>query len=118
MAAPFDHLARHLAVTLLAAGASLAVGAQPLVVQGLDCRGDDSAWRVDATRTNAQISTTVPRKREVVFRGSLQSLPGTVVWRGDTTHLPRDTVVLAAVQLRTGIVGRAPCLPSVGIRKP
>ena len=95
MAVPFVPFARHLAATLLAAG-SLAAGAQPLVVQGLDCRGDDSAWRIDATRTAAQFSTTVPRKREVVFRGALQSLPGTVVWRGDTTHLPRETAVIAA----------------------
>ncbi len=88
-----------LVTILMALGASLAASAQPLVVQGLDCRGDDSAWRVDASRSAAQYSTTVPRKRELMFRGALQQLPGTpgvLVWRGDTTHLPRETVVLAA----------------------
>lgn len=73
--------------------------AQPIVVQGLDCHGDDGKWRIDASRTAAQYSTTTPRKRDLVFRGGLQTLPGTpplVVWRGDTTHLPRETAVLAA----------------------
>lgn len=87
---------RSLAVVALAATSG--VVAQPLVVQGLDCRGDDAAWRLDATRTTAQYATTVPRKREVVFRGSLQALaatPAMIVWRGDTTHLPRETLVLA-----------------------
>lgn len=89
-------LSRSLGLLALAAG-SVAV-AQPLVVQGLDCRGDDATWRIDATRTTAQYATTVPRKREVVFRGGLQALPASpamLVWRGDTTHLPRETLVLA-----------------------
>ena len=77
----------------------VAMAAQPIVVQGLDCRGDEGGWRIDASRTAAHYSTTTPRKRDVVFRGGLQVLPGTppfVVWRGDTTHLPRETAVLAA----------------------
>ncbi len=95
----------HALVWLAAASAAvlavapLAAAAQPIVVQALDCRGDDGTWRFDASRTAAQYATTTPRKRDVVFRGSLQTLPGTpplVVWRGDTTHLPRDTAVLAA----------------------
>ncbi len=83
---------------LLALAGAGVTAAQPLVVQGLDCRGDDAAWRLDATRTTAQYATTVPRKREVVFRGGLQALqatPAMMVWRGDTTHLPRETLVLA-----------------------
>ena len=36
----------------------------------------------------------------MVFRGSLQTLasvpPPRVVWRGDTTHLPRETLILTA----------------------
>lgn len=85
-------------VPFIACAAAGVAAAQPLVVQGLECRGDDAAWRLDATRTAAQYATTVPRKREVVFRGGLQALPATpamIVWRGDTTHLPRETLVLA-----------------------
>src|SRR5262245_9824313 len=83
---------------MLAAGGAAAGPTQPIVLQGLDCRGDDAAWRLDATRTTALFTATVPRKREVVFRGSLQSLaaPGSLVWRGDSTHLPRETLVLTA----------------------
>jgi hypothetical protein len=75
--------------------------AQPVVVQGLDCRGDEAGgWRLDAGRQTAQLTTQTPRRREIVFRGSLQALgfvtPATVVWRGDSTHLPRETLVLTA----------------------
>ena len=82
----------------LAAPAALAAApAQPIVLQGLDCRGDEMSWRLDANRTSAMFTTTTPRKREVVFRGSMQSLgASSVVWRGDSTHLPRETLVLAA----------------------
>jgi hypothetical protein len=83
----------------LAAAASAAVAQAPLVVQGFECRGDDPAWRLDATRAAATYSSAGPKaKRAVVFRGSLQSLaslaPQAVVWRGDTTHLPRETLVV------------------------
>ncbi len=79
--------------------AAASLPAQPIVVQGLDCRGDDATWRLDATTATAHYAASAPRKRDVVFRGGLQTLagpPATVVWRGDTTHLPRETVVLAA----------------------
>lgn len=84
---------------VLATTASVATAQAPAVVQGFECRGDDPAWRLDATRTSATYSIVGPRgKREVVFRGSLQSLaplaPPAVVWRGDTTHLPRETLVV------------------------
>jgi hypothetical protein len=85
------------AIALASAGALAAPPAQPIVVQGLDCRGDDAPWRLDANRAAAVFSTTSPRKREVVFRGGMQTLgASSVVWRGDSTHLPRETVVLAA----------------------
>ncbi|MCC6198424.1 MAG: hypothetical protein IT518_28575 [Burkholderiales bacterium] len=82
---------------LLLVGGALAAPAQPIVVQGLECRADDGAWRLDATRATAQYTATTPRKREVVFRGALQTLsaPMAIVWRGDSTHLPKDTLVLA-----------------------
>jgi hypothetical protein len=83
----------------LAGAAGLAAGQQPVVLQGLECRGDDPSWRLDANRGSAVFSTPGPQgKRDVVFRGSLQALsslaPPVVVWRGDSTHLPRETLVV------------------------
>ena len=79
--------------------ATLAVGQQVAVVQGFECRGDDPSFRLDANRASAQFALVGPKgKREVVFRGALQPLvyapPQLVVWRGDTTHLPRETLVV------------------------
>ena len=79
-------------------GGCWASAQQPIVVQALDCRGDEPGWRLDATRTAATHTTLSAKgKREVVFRGSLQVLsfltPPAVVWRGDSTHLPRETLV-------------------------
>ena len=101
MSRPFSHAATRLAAAsaISFAVALEALAAQPLVVQGLECRGDDGTWRVDASRTTAHYSASTPRKRDVVFRGSLQVLAATppiAVWRGDTTHLPRETLVLSA----------------------
>lgn len=85
------------ALLALCASAYAAPPAQPIVVQGLECRGDDGSWTLDASRTTATYAASAPRKREVVFRGSLQSIAGgATVWRGDSTHLPRETLVLAA----------------------
>jgi len=72
---------------------------QPIVIQGLDCRGEEPFWRVDANRASAQYSLLGAKgKREVVFRGAMQTMsfltPPIIVWRGDSTHLPRETLVL------------------------
>jgi hypothetical protein len=85
-------------VPALAAVSGFVGAQQPIVVQALDCRGDEPGWRLDATRTAATHTTLSPKgKREVVFRGSLQALsfltPPVVLWRGDSTHLPRETLV-------------------------
>ena len=92
--------ARRIACAGLAAAASLAAAQPATVVQGMECRGDEPAWRLDAKTTSAVYSSIGPRgKREVVFRGSLQSIsfltPPVVVWRGDSTHLPRETLVVS-----------------------
>ncbi|MFO1311148.1 MAG: hypothetical protein U1F41_03685 [Burkholderiales bacterium] len=86
------------AVLAIAAGSAFAAApAQPVVVQALECRSDDGAWRIEASRTSALFTTSTPRKREIVFRGGMQALAAWgVVWRGDSTHLPRETLVLAA----------------------
>ena len=72
---------------------------QPIVIQSLDCRGEEPFWRVDANRASAQYRSQGSKgKREVVFRGSLQTMsfltPPVTVWRGDSTHLPKETLVL------------------------
>jgi len=98
-----DRVRDGLAALCMSIAAASAIAAEPqqgIVLQGIDCRGDDPAWRLDAARTTASFTATVPRKREVVFRGSLQAIASPtapiLVWRGDTTHLPRETVVLTA----------------------
>jgi hypothetical protein len=75
-----------------------ALAQQPIVVQTMSCAGEEPFWRLDATRTTGSYSVLAAKgKREVVFRGSLQSLssltPPVVVWRGDSTHLPRETLM-------------------------
>jgi hypothetical protein len=110
-------MAGALPALLLAAAGALAAPAQPIVVQGLDCRADEGGWRLDATRTTAQFSATAPRKREVVFRGGLQTLaaPTAIIWRGDSTHLPKETLVLAARDeaCRTPVAGGHRALLSI-----
>jgi hypothetical protein len=83
------------AATCIACGA---LAQQPVVVQSLTCVGEEPFWRLDANRTTGTYTALAAKgKREVVFRGSLQSLsfpsPPVMVWRGDSTHLPRETLV-------------------------
>ena len=78
--------------------AGSALAQQPVVVQSLACLGEEPFWRLDANRNTGTYSVLAAKgKREVVFRGSLQSLsflsPSVMVWRGDSTHLPRETLV-------------------------
>ncbi len=78
--------------------ATPAAAQQPIVVQGFECRSDDPAWRLDANRASAQFDlTTAKGKARSGVPGALQPLaqaPQLVVWRGDTTHLPRETMVV------------------------
>ena len=88
-----------LAVACAAAPPALAQQ-QPILVQGLDCRGEEPFWNINANRTSARNSSLGPKgKREVVFSGSLQTLsvltPPMTVWRGDSTHLPKETLVVS-----------------------
>ena len=85
---------------LCAALPAMATAQQTPVLQGFDCHGDDPAWRLDANRQSAVYRTTTARgKREVVFRGTMQTVDRapspTIVWRGDSTHLPRETLVVS-----------------------
>ncbi len=78
---------------------SVAAQTQSPVVQGFVCRGEEPFWHIDANRSSAQYRALGSKgKREVVFRGMLQTLswltPPVVAWRGDSTHLPRETLVV------------------------
>jgi len=80
--------------------ASAAPAQQVAVVQGIQCRGEEPFWQVDANRTAATFNRLAAKgTREVIFRGAPQSLsylkPMALVWRGDSTHLPRETLVIA-----------------------
>lgn len=98
-----------LALAIAIVGLPAAAAAQQSsVVQGFECRGDDASWRLDANRLAAAYNANTPRgKREVIFRGMLQSVPGgagaTIVWRGDSTHLPRETLVAALREEACGV---------------
>jgi len=85
------------ALALLAAAAESAQ--QAVVVQGALCRGEEPFWQLEASRTTAVFKGPLPKgSREVIFRGAPQAFmflqPAAVVWRGDSTHLPRETLVV------------------------
>lgn len=94
----FKSICRFALTAAIATASGWAHAQQPIVVQTMTCVGEEPFWRLDANPTTGTYSAlTAKRKREVVFRGSLQSLsflsPPVLVWRGDSTHLPRETLV-------------------------
>ncbi|MCC7327132.1 MAG: hypothetical protein IT521_10050 [Burkholderiales bacterium] len=88
-------------VAVIAALVALAAAAQsPLTVQRFECLGEEPSWRLDVSGVTATYTTLGAKgKRVVVFRGSLQAMsfltPAVYVWRGDTTQLPRETLVVS-----------------------
>ncbi|MEO8345513.1 MAG: hypothetical protein ABI607_07450 [Betaproteobacteria bacterium] len=85
------------ALTLLAASGVAAE--QAVVVQGALCRGEEPFWQLEASRTTALFNRLATKgNREVIFRGAPQAFmfitPAAIVWRGDSTHLPRETLVV------------------------
>jgi uncharacterized membrane protein len=95
-------MARIGSVIAMAATALLAAAAvhaqQAVVVQGALCRGEEPFWQLEASRTTAVLNRlAIKGNRAVIFRGAPQAFmflqPAAVVWRGDTTHLPRETLV-------------------------
>ncbi len=90
---------RNALVIALTAVSGFAGAQQPIVVQALECGGEEPGWHLEANRTSAQHTMMGTKgKREVVYFGSLQSLafltPPAIVWRGDSTRLPRETLVV------------------------
>lgn len=72
---------------------------QAVVVQGALCRGEEPFWQLEASRTTAVFNRLATKgNKEVIFRGMPQALmfltPAVVVWRGESTHLPKDTLVV------------------------
>lgn len=83
---------------LLAAAGTLVAAQTPTPIPGIMCRGSEPSWTLNAGGATAVYSELTSRsRREVVFRGSLQTrsnlMPPVIVWRGDSTHLPRETLV-------------------------
>ncbi len=93
------YIANRVIVAMLFAAATTAVPAQNTTdVPGIVCHGEEPSWTLDAGRTTAVYSELATRgRREVVFRGSLKAMsrltPPVIVWRGDSTHLPKETLV-------------------------
>ena len=92
--------------TLLAIAASLAAAtalaqapaAQVAIPQQIACIGEEPFWRLDASRTTGNLQRLGGKSRQAVeLRGELQALafltPKALVWRGNSTRLPGETVV-------------------------
>ena len=94
--------------TLLAVAASLAATsalaqapaapAQVAIPQQIACLGEEPFWRLDANRTTGRLQRLGGKSRQVVeLRGELMAIsfltPKALVWRGDSTRLPSETVV-------------------------
>lgn len=80
--------------------AATACAQQAVVVQGALCRGEEPFWQLEASRTTAVLNRLATKgNREVIFHGAPQAFmyltPAGIVWRGDSTHLPRETLVVA-----------------------
>lgn len=89
-----------LVVLLSAACAALAQApAQTVIPQQISCRGEEPFWNLEANRTTGVMQSLAGSKaRQVVeFRGELLPLgflkPQALVWRGNSTHLPAQTIV-------------------------
>jgi uncharacterized membrane protein len=87
------------ALMLSPATASAVTTEQAVVVQGALCRGEEPFWQLEASRTTAVLNRLATKgNREVIFHGTPQAFmflaPAAVVWRGDSTHLPRETLVV------------------------
>jgi len=86
------------AAAALPAFAQAPAPALPIVPQQVTCRGEEPFWRLDANRQNALLTRPLGKgPKELVFRGELATIsfltPKAIVWRGQSTHLPSETLV-------------------------
>ncbi len=91
--------ARLVASALALFAAASVAAEQAVVVQGARCRGEEPFWQFEASHTTAVFNRlAIKGNREVIFHGATQAFmfltPAAVVWRGDSTHLPRETLVV------------------------
>ena len=78
--------------------------AQVAVPQQVVCRGEQPYWQLDATRTTGVLRRAGGRaKQQLDLRGELWAFedfaPKALVWRGSSTHLPAEVVVMTAREL-------------------
>jgi uncharacterized membrane protein len=85
----------------LAATAALAQAPAPpqvAIPQQITCLGEEPFWRLDANRATGNLQRLGGRTRQAVeLRGELAAIsfltPRALVWRGNSTRLPSETVV-------------------------
>ena len=98
-----------LLLTMLAAAGGPALAqspapSQPVVPQHVACRGDNPFWHLDAGRTSGVLKRAGGRaKQQLELRGELLPIvdvaPNALVWRGTSTHLPSEVVVVTTREL-------------------
>src|SRR5690348_15227936 len=96
-----------LVVSLVASVASATVAEQapqPAVPQQLACRGEAPFWQLDAGRTTGTLKRDGGKaKQQLELRGELTPVEGVappaLVWRGGSTHLPAEVIVVAAREI-------------------
>jgi len=98
---------RSSALAFLAAVAAAPAAAQaPQVAIPLEiaCRGDAPYWQLDAGRATGTLKRAGGQaKQQLELRGELSSIDGVappaLVWRGSSTHLPAEVIVVTAREL-------------------
>ena len=89
-------------VAAIFASAALAQGPAPApqvaIPQQISCIGEEPFWRLDANRTTGNLQRLGGKARQTVeLRGELAAIsflaPRALVWRGNSTRLPGETIV-------------------------
>jgi len=91
-------------LTGVAAAPAFAQAPQVAVPQQLACRGDAPYWQLDAGRAAGTLKRDGGKsKQQLELRGELSPVegvaPAALVWRGSSTHLPAEVVVVAAREI-------------------
>jgi hypothetical protein len=88
----------------VAAATAFAQAPQVAVPQQLACRGDAPYWQLDAGRLSGTLKRDGGKsKQQLELRGELSPVegvaPAALIWRGSSTHLPAEVVVVAAREI-------------------
>jgi hypothetical protein len=97
-------LALSLALAVPAVDAAAQAPAQVAVPQQVVCRGERPYWQLDVTRQTGVLRRAGGKVRQRLdLRGELSAFedfsPKALVWRGSSTHLPAEVVVMTAREL-------------------